>query len=62
MSTFMLHESTNFLSSSQIPNLDNLVSAPRCEPFTALRRRSNGLDIRDVSGENKDRLQRPFEF
>ena len=34
--TFMLHEPADFLPSPEIPNLDDLVSAPRCKPFPTL--------------------------
>jgi len=60
--TFVLHEPANFPPSPEIPDLDDLVLAPRHEPFTTLRRRSDGLDVRDVGGKNKDRLQSPFEI
>src|SRR6267378_974746 len=60
--TFVLHESADFLPSPEIPDFDDLVSAPSRKPFATLRRRSNRFDIRDMGGENEDRLQRPFEL
>lgn len=35
--TFVLHEPTDFLPSPEVPDLDNLVSAPGSEPLTTLR-------------------------
>jgi hypothetical protein len=59
--TFVLHQSTDFLPSPEIPNLDNLVSASGREPFSTLWGCSNSFDMRDVRGENKDRFQRPLD-
>lgn len=60
--TFMVHQPTDLLLSPQVPNLDNLICAPRCEPFASLRRRGDGLDTRHMGGEDEYRLEVVLEF
>ena len=55
--TFMMHETTDFLSSPEIPNFNNFVRTAGRKPFSTLRRCSDGFDTRYVCWEYKYRLQ-----
>lgn len=55
--TLMMHESPNLFPSAQIPDFDNLVCAPRGEPFPAVRRDGDGFYAGDVRGEDEDGVQ-----
>ena len=42
--TFVMHQPSDLFFSAQIPDFDNLISAPCGEPLPAIRGRGNGLD------------------
>ena len=53
----MLHKTTQFFPSLQVPHLDDLVRAPGCQPLSSLRRNGNRFDARDMGREDEDGLE-----